>query len=265
MADTRTGTLAALVVVATGLTGAPALSAPDPAAKCAATKVEVQGRRATQELVCHAKAVRRAEALDPACVARAQARLVSAYERPGDCLDPSHVGAAELRVGAFVGHVVTELGDAGGRCTARKYRATGRKVRGLAKCHSTALGLGVAVDPACVTRVEARFDAAFTRADADGGCAGAAATVEDRVEAVVAVLVDSATTPCEATLFPLCDGVCGDAGVCGPDLGSFAFCICYLPTTACGGTYPVCNGECPAGETCRQTGTIPTGSCTCEP
>jgi len=263
-------TLAVVALLVTTLAGAGALASPDPTAQCAVAKIAAAGRRGTQDLTCRATAARRNSPVDASCVARAENRLATSYaraEQGGACLVTGDAGATETLVAAFVADVVAQIppgaSDTERQCAARKLRATGRKVRGEAKCQGAALAAGTTVDAECIAHVEARFDAAFARADAAGACAGAAATVEGSVDNLMAQLVVSATTPCAGTPFGICNGACGDGGVCAPDLGT-SVCACFLPTTPCGGTFPVCNGEC-AGGTCRQTGTIPFGACTCAP
>jgi len=65
--------------------------------------------------------------------------------------------------------------------------------------------------------------------------------------------------------FPTCDGSCPPGAVCAPDVDSFALCKCIFDSAPCGETYPVCGGVCGEGGTCRQTGVVPWGACTCEP
>src|SRR5262245_46769798 len=90
-----------------------------------------------------------------------------------------------------------------------------------------------------------------------------------RVAAPALAGCDTTTTttlvPCEATPVATCDGACAGDGVCAPDIGSFSSCVCYDPSQPCGQTYAVCNGVCPPGLSCRPTGVIPFGACTCEP
>jgi hypothetical protein len=55
-------------------------------------------------------------------------------------------------------------------------------------------------------------------------------------------------SPCAAPdAWPTCGGPCPESGVCASQSGS---CTCIFPSQLCGGTAPVCNGECPAGEEC---------------
>jgi hypothetical protein len=58
-----------------------------------------------------------------------------------------------------------------------------------------------------------------------------------------------------------CGGSCPDGGVCGQQ--SDGTCVCGFPTDPCGGTAPVCNGECAAGEECVAIAGTPEEGVTC--
>lgn len=76
------------------------------------------------------------------------------------------------------------------------------------------------------------------------------------------------TVPCEASA--ACGGTCPGDSVCGGN-PQIAGCVCVSPHQPCGGTDPVCNGECPAGQQCGSTtgglfpecGCLPIGSTPC--
>jgi hypothetical protein len=55
-------------------------------------------------------------------------------------------------------------------CAAKKYKATGRKLDGKAKCRQRALLKLFFPTNECLARVEEKFTAAFARAEANGGC-----------------------------------------------------------------------------------------------
>ena len=60
-----------------------------------------------------------------------------------------------------------------------------------------------------------------------------------------------------------CGGTCpGDAACAGDPFGS---CTCVSPHQPCGDTAPACNGECPVGEECANTGGTPYTGCGCLP
>lgn len=66
---------------------------------------------------------------------------------------------------------------------------------------------------------------------------------------------DEVGLPCtaDATTFT-CIGGCGGAGVCALTDPLSLACSCVDPGDPCGGTSPVCNGTCPAGEFCATFG-----------
>src|SRR3989442_14722819 len=77
--------------------------------------------------------------------------------------------------------------DPAGTCAASKRKAAGKKAAAKLNCYATAAKKGVAVDPDCITKAEVKFQTAFDKADAKGGCAGTgdAARVEGDVNALV--------------------------------------------------------------------------------
>src|SRR5581483_2842908 len=68
-------------------------------------------------------------------------------------------------------------------CDAAKQKAAGKKVAAKMACWANAARKGVAVDAACLARAEAKFAAAFAKAEAHGACAavGNAAPVAERL------------------------------------------------------------------------------------
>jgi hypothetical protein len=67
--------------------------------------------------------------------------------------------------------------------------------------------------------------------------------------------------PCETS--ETCSGVCAGGAECGGE--PLVGCQCVSPDQPCGDTAPVCNGECPVGEECSNTGGVPYSSCACLP
>ena len=60
--------------------------------------------------------------------------------------------------------------DLGALCAASKQKAAAKKFSDKVKCHGKAIKKGIAVDPACLTKAEGKFQAAFTKAEGKGGC-----------------------------------------------------------------------------------------------
>jgi len=105
------------------------------------------------------------------------------------------------------------------KCAVVKSKAAVKKLGAKMKCHQKALQMGVAVDPACLTRAETKFEAAIAKAELPGGCTvnGDAATIEAAVDFCVDALVTltpaggsttstttSGGTTTSTTLFGIC-------------------------------------------------------------
>lgn len=190
------------VAVATGmlLLAGPARAASDPVAKCAATKVQSAGKKAGAKLKCHAKAIKKAVALDPVCIQKAEDKYAEAFakiEAKGGCATVGDAPAIEAQVDAFVADAVAALPDGGtpegAKCASTKVQAAGKKADAKLKCNSKAIGKGLAVDGECITKAEAKFITAYTKAEAKGDCAttGDAAAIEARVDQLVTSVLGS--------------------------------------------------------------------------
>lgn len=98
------------------------------------------------------------------------------------------------------------------RCTAAKLKAVGKKYLGKLTCASKAALKGLPIDAACLAKVETKFLAAFTSAEARGGCltTGDAAAIEAVVDACVADAVaalgptTTTTSSTTTTTTPVC-------------------------------------------------------------
>lgn len=99
-----------------------------------------------------------------------------------------HSWVAMLGIVALVGGATIALGAGTPeqKCAGAKRKAAGKKVAAKMSCNAKAKITGSAVDPGCLTKAEAKFSAAFTKA---GACPGAAGTVESTVDSCVAVLL----------------------------------------------------------------------------
>jgi hypothetical protein len=139
--------------------------------------------------------------------------------------------AASLLVSASNG-----AGDPASRCLATKLRVAAVKSSAKLKCHARAALRSAPVDPACLTKAEEKFSAAWARIVAAGGCFSF--NDEDEVE----LAVDAGVTGVVTAL-----GSCGEVGgVCGgacPDGmncfvlvrcdGTPELCRCHSSTTTC--------------------------------
>ncbi len=107
----------------------------------------------------------------------------------------------------------------------------------------------------------ARFDAPTIRKDVAGKFVArdaARATLLDCSDASVG----GALPDCATGAFPTCGGPCPGDGACTT---GFGVCKCVSPSSPCGGTDPVCNGTCGAGEECAAIGPASYPSCVCLP
>jgi hypothetical protein len=73
------------------------------------------------------------------------------------------------------------------KCAIAKSKAAAKKIEATLKCQQRAVQDGTAVDPACLTTAETKFNQAIARAEAPGGCAvsGDGATIEAAVDSCV--------------------------------------------------------------------------------
>jgi hypothetical protein len=107
-----------------------------------------------------------------------------------------------LYVAALAGLLLFRSADAAPTpahlCAAAKMKATGKKLAAKAICHAKAYKQGLAADPACLAKAEAKFVASFAKADANGGCAlvDNAAAIEAEVDACIAGLVPDFAPNC---------------------------------------------------------------------
>ena len=159
------------------LIAAPASAKSDPIAKCTSTKVQSAGKKAAAKLKCYGKAVGKAVPVDQECITKAEDKFAAAYgkiEAKGGCLTNGDASAIETVVDTFVAGVLAALPDGGtpqgAKCASSKIGAAGKKADGILKCNAKAIGKALAVDPACVSKVEGKFSAAYAKVDAKGGC-----------------------------------------------------------------------------------------------
>lgn len=153
--------------------------------------------------------------------------------------------------------------DAGSAFIATATLRAGNTLRVRAKSGGLSLvspegAVGVRVQMG-TTRICALFDPPAVRRDAGGRFIARDADVPAIASCDDAVLGGATCTESGLT----CDGTCPGDGECagGPGVG----CSCVSPHQPCGGTWPACNGECPAGEVCSDIGGTPYSSCGCLP
>jgi len=75
------------------------------------------------------------------------------------------------------------------KCAASRQKAAGKKIKAKMGCQSKAKAKNTAVDPACLTKAEAKFSSAFAKTS---GCPGTASGIESLVDSCVATLTGDA-------------------------------------------------------------------------
>jgi hypothetical protein len=231
--------------------------------RCNAAKLKAAGTKAGGKAVCHAKAVAKGAGVDAFCLIKAENKVTSGFaiaESRPPCLTTGDAGAIEDRVDALIDALAGELPDGGpSRCEATKWKAAGNKTKGKLRCHSKAVLRAATVDSTCLLKQDAKFAAAFVKAESGGPCPGSASVVEGIVDAAVddiAGALGSGTNVCPdccantrlGFTTTLGSGVCGavDPGVCSgtndpgipctTDLDCTGTDVC-LGDLACGGLY----------------------------
>jgi hypothetical protein len=208
----RVGVLGLVLLVA----GAPAQTwAATQARKCVAAKTKAFGIAVKAKVQCRAKARQKGRAVDAACLQKAETKLRKRFakaEKAGACPGDVEqgIGGTSACAGAFDG---ATAGDAA--CVARKLKAAGKKAAGRSACAKKAALKGIAVDPACLAKVETRFAKAMVKADRKGACTGTAEEMEALVDECLAAVPSS--IPCEGgTGFATCGGRCPAGLTCRP-------------------------------------------------
>ena len=104
----------ALVLALVAVVSAPlARAASSPEQKCALAKLKAATKKANAELKCQKKALATGQSVDPACLAKAQAKFAQAFanaEAKGGCKAEGDAPQVQDTVELFVDDVVTALG-----------------------------------------------------------------------------------------------------------------------------------------------------------
>jgi hypothetical protein len=212
---------------------------------CSAGKEACVAVKVTGLLMCHTKAERRGDTVDPSCLQKAAERFDGGSDPARGCFARSEAkppcftildtAMLEVEVDGFVLDVVAEL-DPGypapveNRCSALKKQCVAKKVAGLLTCYSKDAAIGHAVHPLCLSRVQAKFahpsTGCFARVEAKyaGSCLTSddTAALEAKVDAFVLDVVSELAPRCgdnTATVpYEECDGVDDTAcpGLCRP-------------------------------------------------
>jgi hypothetical protein len=257
-----------------------ARAADDPAARCARVKLRAAARATAGVVSCHAEAARGGGPVESGCLGQAAERLLTAFTR-ADTLGPCPTEGVPMQhtIEDLVAIDLRSTVSGTGACPAGKLAAAGRKIAARLRCR---LPDPAAPAAACFARADARFVAAFARAERHGPCAADAGTVESIADEIAGsvggqiVGVPPSTTSTTTTTLP---GLCGNGRVDAGDQcdGQF-FCSpdCTFGPTACclfprGGPPTTCIGFLPTRTnvlSCISQGDVMAGVCrpdgTCE-
>ena len=94
------------------LTGHAATARATPGEKCSAAKVKAAAKKAKAQLFCHAKATLKATAVDQACLSKADANFLKAFQKAeakGGCATTGDAAAIESTVDTFVSAIAAAL------------------------------------------------------------------------------------------------------------------------------------------------------------
>ncbi len=117
-------TMAVLLAIGVGAAGVNATVSSRRAVKCAEAKIRAVRKKTDAKLACQAIAVRKGTAVNPLCVANAEAAFLTAFARAeakGGCFNPNGESAtmSEADVDGFVadvGSLLTPCSPLGSRC-----------------------------------------------------------------------------------------------------------------------------------------------------
>jgi hypothetical protein len=235
-ATIRRTIVVAIVAISAQILGGVGHASGTPAQVCAGAKMKAAGKSAGLKLACHAKAARGGATADPACLTKATIRLSDDFtkaESHGGCSTTDDADDITNRIDSSVGAFLAGLRPtlAANRCVGTKLQASGKKAKTKLGCHAKATRKGLAVDPQCLAKAEARFAGTFSSAEAHGPClttgdAGAIESgIDDLVNDVVAALPSGGGTTTTTTLGgPACgNGVAEGSEECdGADPGACA-------------------------------------------
>jgi hypothetical protein len=158
--------------------------APAYADKCTGAKLKALAKKASGLLGCHAKVAAKGDPslFDP-CRQKVEAKYGAAFGKAGTCNGDAAV--CECLAENCATEVRAFLPDPGpDKCESARLKAAGKKASGKLACNSKAAAKGLAVDPACIQKVEGKYNAAFGKVT---GCTGSS----DDVEAIVNFWVTS--------------------------------------------------------------------------
>jgi cysteine-rich repeat protein len=227
--------MAAGVAVLFALRAAGAVAGPE-ADRCGGAKLKAAARHAKGSFACQASALRHGEAVDPACLATATAKLAATFgqaEARGGCVTADDEGAAQAIADAARVAADSALSPAPTTesrvCASAKMQAAGRYLSVRLNCYGKAASRGLAPAGRCLVVAEDRLASAVAKAESRGGCATvddagalrglAESAAADLVRALSPVCGDSLQGPsqeCESSDDAACPDLCNRSCTCDP-------------------------------------------------
>jgi hypothetical protein len=265
-------TLAVLCLV--GALPAVILAMAPPEDRCKAAKTKATGQKVLDEAMCHQRAIAKAVAVAPACLARTDDKFGKAIVKANSLGTCGGGSALETVVDQCIGSILTDAASPDGRCRAAKVKAAGQKVLAKARCHQRAILKAIAVDPGCLAKAEAKFALAVGKADAKGPCDGTVASLEAAVDQCVGALL-AAFAPVCCTYGSFCNWAVDADSCAGTSVAGAPGTVCDSVTGDCiappANPGPCCQAFAPCGAgppavwLCGPNGTLHvTGICTPE-
>jgi len=138
--------------------------------KCVSAKLDAMGKKESGLLSCLASVAARGRATSfGRCLQRIENRYLRAYDLAGscgtddrpvcDCLTENC--AVEVRV------ALPDLGPS--KCEAKRLRGAGVQAMRKVRCNAKAAKAGTPVDPGCLQKADAKFEAVFAKTGTCGG------------------------------------------------------------------------------------------------
>ena len=90
-----------------------------------------------------------------------------------------------LAVGAMMTSAPRAGGDPVAKCLSSKQKVAGKTASGRLGCRAKAAAKGVEVDPACLAKVDGKFQSGFTKADSKGACSGSPSGVGQSIDTCI--------------------------------------------------------------------------------
>jgi len=228
------GRLLATLIAALVAAGAGRATADPAADRCGGSKTKAAAKYARGLFACHAYALRRGEAVDPECTARAGGKLASTFhsaELVGGCVTADDEAAAQAVVDtarADVDALLTPGATEEARaCAGSKLRAAGRYLSSRLGCYGKAARRSEGPSDGCLAAAFEKLVLGFAAAESASGCTttgdheavrdideDAAGDLVSALSPVCGDAIQGPTQECEGNDDAACPGLCSQSCVC---------------------------------------------------